>query len=127
MSVSPSFRTFVLEQLSRLDPGVHARGMFGGVAIYSGDLFFALIDEDILYFKVDDVTRPDFITRGMGPFRPNGPTGETMQYYEVPPDVLEDAEVLRSWVERAVDVARRKRSARSRRRGPRTRKGGKQR
>lgn len=38
-----------------------------------------------------------------------------MQYYEMPPDLLEDAEALRSWVEKAVDVARRKRTARSRR------------
>jgi DNA transformation protein len=107
MSVSPSFRTFVLEQLSRLDPLVRARSMFGGVGVYSGEFFFALIDEDTLYLKVDDSNRPDFVARGMRPFQPGGPAGETMQYYEVPPDLLEDAEALRSWVEKAVDVARR--------------------
>ena len=127
MGVSPSFRTFVLEQLSRLDPRIRARSMFGGVGIYSGELFFALIDEDTLYFKVDDSNRPEFIARGMGPFQPGGPAGETMQYYEVPPDLLEDAEALRSWVEKAVDVARRKRTARSRRRPPGAREGGKDR
>jgi DNA transformation protein len=97
------------------------------VGIYSGELFFALIDEDTLYFKVDDSNRPEFIARGMGPFQPGGPAGETMQYYEVPPDLLEDAEALRSWVEKAVDVARRKRTARSRRRPPGAREGGKDR
>ena len=72
MSVSPSFRQFVLEQLARATTGVRARNMFGGVGIYSSDLFFALIDEDTVYFKVDDTTRPDFEARGMGPFRPTG-------------------------------------------------------
>ncbi len=46
MSVSPSFRTFVLEQLGRVVAGVRGRAMFGGVGIYAGDLFFALIDDD---------------------------------------------------------------------------------
>ena len=39
MSVSPSFQTFILEQLGRVVPKVRARSMFGGVGIYSGDLF----------------------------------------------------------------------------------------
>jgi DNA transformation protein len=127
VGVSPSFRAFVLEQLSRLDPLIRARSMFGGVGIYSGALFFALIDEDTLYFKVDDSNRPEFIARGMSPFQPGGPAAETMQYYEVPPELLEDAEVLRSWVAKAVDVARRKRTARLRRRPPGTGGGGKDR
>ena len=68
MSVSDTFRAFALEQLQRTDPEVHARGMFGGVGVYAGTLFFGLMDDDILYFKVDDSN------------------GEVMQYYEVPVD-----------------------------------------
>jgi len=84
--------------------------MFGGVGLYSGDLFFALMDDDTLYFKVDDITRHRFEDRGMGPFRPGGEDDEVMQYYEVPADVLEDAEALAPWVADAVEVARRARS-----------------
>ena len=108
MSVSPSYREFILEQLSRVATNVRARSMFGGVGIYSEDLFFALIDDDTIYLKVDDTNRPDFELRGMGPFRPMGPDGEVMQYYEVPEDLLEDPEALRPWVEQALAVARRK-------------------
>jgi TfoX/Sxy family transcriptional regulator of competence genes len=36
MPVSSSFRTFIVEQLSRVVPRVRARSMFGGVGIYSG-------------------------------------------------------------------------------------------
>lgn len=116
MSVSPSFRSFVLEQLARVTPRIRARSMFGGVGIYAADFFFALLDDDTLYFKVDAVTRPQFEDRGMGPFRPYGDDREVMQYYEVPADVLEDPEGLRSWVEAAIAVARRAKGGRSRRR-----------
>jgi DNA transformation protein len=117
MSVSPSFRGFVLEQLRHTTPGIRARSMFGGVGIYAADLFFALLNDDTLYFKVDDTTRPQFEERGMEPFRPYGEAGEVMQYYEVPADVLEDPESLRGWVEAAIAVARRVKRGRSRRRG----------
>jgi DNA transformation protein len=86
--------------------------MFGGVGIYAGEVFFALIAEDTLYLKVDDLNRPDFEARGMGPFRPYGEGGEVMQYYQVPADVLEDAEALRPWAESAIAVARRSKGRR---------------
>ena len=105
MPVSPSFQTFVVDQLSRVVPQVRARRMFGGAGIYSGDVFFALIADDTLYFKVDDSNRPDFEARQMGPFRPYGPEGEVMQYYQLPDDLLEDVEALRSWAEKALAVA----------------------
>jgi DNA transformation protein and related proteins len=108
MPVSAAFRTFALEQLSRVAPVTH-RAMFGGVGIYSEGLFFALMDDDVLYLKVDDVTRGDFEAAGCGPFRPAGPAGEAMQYYELPGDLLEDADRLRPWVAGALDVARRSR------------------
>ncbi len=116
MSVSDGFRTFALEQLQRTAPGVRARSMFGGVGIYAGDLFFGLMDDDILYFKVDDSNRGRFEARGMGPFRPYGDGGEVMQYYEVPADVLEDVESLTLWVEASVAVARKAKRRRARRR-----------
>ena len=105
MPVSPSFQTFVVDQLSRAVPLVRARRMFGGVGIYSGEVFFALIADDTLYFKVDDSNRADFEARQMGPFRPYGYEGEVMQYYQVPDDLLEDVEALRPWAEKALAVA----------------------
>ena len=114
MPVSPSFRIFVLEQLGRRIQGIRGRSMFGGVGIYAGNAFFALIDDDTLYFKVDDSTRPEFEARGMAPFRPYGEGGEEMQYYSVPEDLLEDAEVLGHWGEKAILVARRAKRGRSR-------------
>jgi DNA transformation protein len=91
--------------------------MFGGVGIYAGELFFALIADDILYLKADEQTRAEFERRGLEPFRPYGESGEVMHYYRVSEDILEDAEELRSWAGQAVEVARRARRRPSGRRG----------
>lgn len=103
MAISDSYRIFVLEQLGRVTP-VTAKSMFGGVGIYGGGMFFALIAEDRLYFKVDDSTRPDFECLGMEPFRPYG-EDHAMGYYEVPADVVEDPGQLASWMQKALNVA----------------------
>jgi DNA transformation protein len=118
MPVTPSYRQFVLDQLGRVTPALRARNMFGGVGLYAGELFFALLASDTLYFKADDLNRGDFVARGMGPFRPFGEDGEVMQYYEIPEELLEDPEALRPWLDKAVDAARR---AKSRGKGPRRR------
>ena len=108
MSVSADYRAWVLEQLGRVAP-VTARAMFGGVGVYADGLFFALMDDDTLYLKVDDTNRGDFTAAGRGPFNPFGDDKHVMQYYELPAELLEDADALRPWVEKALDVARRAR------------------
>jgi DNA transformation protein len=117
MTVSPSFRTFVLEQLGRGVQGIRGRSMFGGVGIYGGEFFFGLIADDTLYFKVDESNRPEFEARGMDPFRPYGEDGEVMQYYRVPDDLFDDPEALGQWAEKAIIVARRAKSRPPRRGG----------
>ena len=114
MSVSPSYKAFVLEQLSAAGT-VTARAMFGGVGLYCQGLFFALIDDDTLYLKVDDTTRPEFERLGARPFRPFDDDSHVMQYYELPADVLEDRAVVRPWVDRALGAARRKAAGKRRR------------
>lgn len=103
MAFSKSYRDFVVEQLERIAP-VTAKSMFGGVGLYTRGRFFALIAEDRLYFRVDDTTRPDFERLGMEPFRPFGEEN-TMGYYEVPADVLEDLAQLEPWMRKAMEVA----------------------
>lgn len=107
MAVSAGYQTFVLDQLRRVLPDVRAKRMFGGVGLYADELFFALIDDDVLYLKVDDATRSDYERRGLRPFQPFGEGTATMQYYPLPEDLLEDPDELRPWAEGAVAVARR--------------------
>ena len=105
MPVSADFVAYVIEQLG--GRGYSSRRMFGGVGLYSGELFFALIADDTLYFKVDDSNRNDYLERNSEAFRPfpDDPNTVSMSYYRVPVDVLEDSEELARWTAKARDVA----------------------
>jgi len=107
MAVSGSFLAFVLDQVAAL-PRVSSRRMFGGVGLYSDGVFFGLIDDDTMYLKVDDETRPAFEEAGSGPFRPyaDRPEAVMKSYYAVPTSVLEDRDELAAWARRAVEVGR---------------------
>jgi DNA transformation protein len=121
MAVSKSYRTFVLEQLNRAVPPVRARAMFGGVGLYAGPVFFALIANDALYFKTDDTTRGAFEALGMEAFRPFEEHGPVMSYYQLPEEILEDVDELRRWAHRAIAAARQKKTKTGPRPGRRSR------
>lgn len=116
MAVSPTFRTFVVEQLGRALGRVRARNMFGGAGVYVDDVCFALLSDDALYFRVGDANRADFEARGMTPFRPRKDHAPIASYYQVPEDILEEPEDLRPWAEKALAAARANRTAKARRR-----------
>jgi len=106
MTVSPEFRDYVLEMLEPLG-GVTARPMFGGAALYRDGTVFALIADEVLYFKVDEANRPDYQAAGTTPFRPYQGKPFTMPYWEVPADVIEDPRAIRDWALRAWEAGRR--------------------
>jgi DNA transformation protein len=110
VAVSAEYRAFVEDQLGRV-MAVRSRRMFGGLGIYSGDRFFAIADDDVLYFKVDDETRPRYEKRRMRPFNPMGTPMNG--YWQVPAGVLEDPEELAEWAREAVGVAARASAKRS--------------
>src|SRR5678815_1721100 len=104
MSVSDSYLSFVLEQLGDV-PRVVTKRMFGGIGIYSDGTFFAVIDNDTLFFKVDDVLAQRYRDKGMPPFAPIPGAKPMMGYYQVPPDVLEDGAALVRWAKDSVAIA----------------------
>jgi DNA transformation protein len=130
MAVSNSYLTFVMEQLGGV-PRLVTKRMFGGVGIYAGEAFFAVLDNDTLFFKVDDLLRPQFAERGMPAFQPIPGKAAMTGYFQVPPDVLEDSDELARWAAQSIDVGRKgpgptpprsrvTRAARSRRRPARS-------
>jgi endonuclease/exonuclease/phosphatase family metal-dependent hydrolase/TfoX/Sxy family transcriptional regulator of competence genes len=96
MAVSESYLAFVVEQLGDVKAVVTKR-MFGGIGIYSDGVFFAVIDNDTLFFKVDEALAVRYRDRGMPPFAPVPGAKPMTSYYQVPPDVLEDASTLSQW------------------------------
>ncbi len=103
MPVSNEYLDFVQDQLGGLGE-ITVRRMFGGAGLYLEGVFFAIVADDVLYFKVDDSNRSDYEAEEMGPFRPFGGDA-VMSYYEVPVDILEDPDRLKAWAAAAVDVA----------------------
>jgi DNA transformation protein len=105
MAVTADYRDFVLEQL-RQAGHVTTRRMFGGIGLYLDGLFFALIDDDTLYFKTDDSNRLRYEAAESQPFCPYPDRPDkAMAYWQVPADVLEDADELAVWAREAMAVA----------------------
>src|SRR6266404_316864 len=93
MAVSSEYLDYVHDQL-------------GGVGLYCDEFFFALVDNDTLYLRVNDSNRADFTSRAMGQFRPYPESPQlSTTYYETPADVLEDAAALVAWARRSVAAA----------------------
>jgi len=108
-----SFKEFVLDQLAGLEP-VTCRAMFGGFGLYHHDVFFGILFKGRLYFKTHGENRSAYEEYGMQPFRPSDQ--QTLKnYYEVPPDILEDGDELILWARQA---AGRRTSAGQRDAGP---------
>ncbi len=98
---SDGFKDLVLDQLTDLR-GVTARAMFGGYGLYHGATFFGIIHKGRLYFKVTIATASRYKAHGMKPFRPNAKQ-KLKSLYEVPIDIIEDAEALTQWATEAVE------------------------
>jgi DNA transformation protein len=101
-----SFKAFVMDQLGAL-PDLSAKAMFGGYGYYQGERFFGILMAGRLYFRTDEQTRSAYVERGMGPFiYEKARRTTTINYFEVPPEVLEDREQLVEWAKRAINATR---------------------
>ena len=105
LKVSTAFKSFVLDQLAGLDE-VTPRSMFGGVGLYSNDVFFGIIARDELYFKVDARNLPDYKRARMKPFQPFEDRPMTMKYFQVPLEVLESPDDLAAWARKSIEAGR---------------------
>jgi DNA transformation protein len=116
MPVPPGFATYCAELLSTAGE-VRTKRMFGGVGLYVDDVFVALIAQDTLYLKADEVTRPHFEAAGCRPFEYSAKDRTlTMGYWTVPPEAMDSAALMRPWVKMAHEAALRARAAPAKRR-----------
>jgi DNA transformation protein and related proteins len=103
MAVSEEFLQYVTEQFRELGE-VSTRRMFGGIGVYFESKFFALLDNDELYMKVDDTNRPQFAAAGSRAFEPWA--GHVMNgYWSVPAEVLESPTLLAEWSRHPLAIA----------------------
>ena len=104
LAVTDTFRSFVLDQLDTLGD-ITPRSMFGGVGLYHRGVFFGIIAGDVLYLKVNDTNRSEYLKAGSSPFKPYPDRPSTMQYYAVPIDILESSIELVHWARKSIAIA----------------------
>lgn len=107
------------EQLSPLGL-IRVKSMFGGFGVYADDLFFAIIDDDVLYFKADDINRARFVEAGCEVFRypmKDGSMNE-LSYYQAPETALDDQTDLLDWARLGLEAALRAQRTKMSRKAP---------
>lgn len=102
-----TYVTYVLDLLVPLG-AIKIRKMFGGYGIYKDDIFFALIAENILYFKVAESNYSIYESHGSAPFsyERQGKIVALKSYWQVPVDILENREKFLEWALLAIKTAK---------------------
>jgi DNA transformation protein and related proteins len=96
----------VLEQMSGFG-AVTTRKMFGAVALYHAGVIFGMVDDDLLYLKGDDVSKPDFEKENLAQFTYESKSGgrAAMSYWRAPERCLDDVAEMKIWCRKAYDAA----------------------
>jgi DNA transformation protein len=122
MPQKSEFVGYLIEMLQPLGT-IRAKSMFGGWGFYADERFFAIVADEAFYVKVDDVSREEFESRGLQPFRyeVRDKVRASMDYYEPPPEAMDDREILNEWARKGLEAAVRA-SAKKKPRKPRKKK-----
>ncbi len=99
------FRSFVLDQLAGMGE-FETKSMFGGTALLRGGVAFGKVKHGALWLKVDDRNRDDFLRKDMPQYTYGKDGSRRLNFFQTPAEVLEDAESLIRWAERAVEAAK---------------------
>jgi DNA transformation protein len=102
MGVTASYKEHLVDLLAAFGP-LSVRNMFGGAGVYKDGVIFAIVVDDTLYLKADEVSARDFAAEGKGPFtyRPGNRSPVAMSYWEVPDRLLDAPDELVAWAQRA--------------------------
>jgi DNA transformation protein len=99
------FIPFVQELLEGWAP-VSARRMFGGHGLYHEGLMFAIVMDQQLYLKADEINRPEFEALGLAPFT-YAMKGKVvaLSYWAAPDSIFDAPEKAVLWAQSAWDAA----------------------
>ena len=105
-SVRNEFSNYILEQLSPLGDLTLGR-FFGGQSIKYNGKQFCMVMKNRLYFRVGPASVDKFKEKHSEPFSYSTKKGQVMvkSYYEVPEEILDDADLLLSWARLAIEMA----------------------
>ena len=99
------FIGFVQELLEKRGQ-ITARRMFGGHGLYHEGLMFAIVMDQRLYLKTDEINRPEFEALGLSPFTYAMKGKDVALSYWAAPDAIFDApEDAVRWAKSSWDAA----------------------
>ena len=88
---------------------VSTRAMFGGHGVYRDGVIVAIVIDEAIYLKVDDLSRAAFEAEGCEPFMYEAKgKAVPMSYWSVPDEALDSPQEFRPWAQRAWEAALRK-------------------
>ena len=107
MANSPDFLASLRELMRGGGVATTSRAMFGGHGLYADGVFFAIVDDDVLYLKVDDRIRAEFGALGCTPFEFTTKEGvqQAMSYLRAPDEALERPDAMGRWARLSLGAA----------------------
>jgi DNA transformation protein len=90
---------------------VEARRMFGGAGLYARGVMFGLIDDEVIYLKVDEALKADLAALGARSWiytlnkGPKAGVPQETSYWSLPEGALDDPDEACAWGLRALAVA----------------------
>jgi DNA transformation protein len=90
-----------------------ARKIFGGMGIYTGEKMFAILEEDLVSFKLSPEDREKALTLdGAHVFKPSEEGHSEMpEYIVMPPNILDDDAKFQGWLIKSAEYVRSKMKA----------------
>lgn len=92
MPLSPGFSDYVLELLAGFGR-VETKRMFGGAGLYRDGVMFGILDDDAVFFRVDDALQAEMQAQGsvawVYSMKPDGSI-RSMGYWRMPETAADD-------------------------------------
>src|SRR3972149_8425668 len=105
LAMSDDFVDYVMELFGPFGTVV-SRRMFGGHGMYLDGLMFAIVSEDTLYLKADEMNRIEFEQAGCEIFGyARKGRRATLNFFRAPADAMESPELMLPWARTAYAAA----------------------
>jgi DNA transformation protein len=103
--MSDEFIDYVMELFGPFGT-VRTRRMFGGYGVYLDGLMFAIVSEDTLFLKADEMNRAEFEQAGceMFGYARKGKRA-TLNFFRAPEDAMDSAQLMLPWARTAYAAA----------------------
>jgi len=112
LAYDPDFGEWVREHFAGLGP-LEIKRMFGAAGVYAHGLIFALLDDETVWLKTDEINAPLLEAAGSRQFTYATKSGETMSmaYWSLPETALDDPDEAVGWARQSINAALRKAAA----------------